>query len=363
VGNYDAAILRAKDADELNTWLMANQLKPLDSAARGVFDAYCKEGWCFVVARLRQDDPSQPATPHPIAATFPCAAPLFPMRATQLAGSKTAVELVVVADQQASAGGFTRVAADQFNPELLVRNNEAVGDRMLGYAAKSVKLTIGHPDAAEYLWPGCVVTRLSAQLKPSAMDHDVELALSPLTAPIRQRVYAPQARWELIIAVLLMGVSTLMVCHALVHQKGRQAPPRERKMLRDLLGLTVLATVAVYCLMPVIPVVEQSWYERLQQVVKSNSQIKAANEAIASHGVDRSILARPQDLPTWLGLSDSKEFSTNAFTNQPVTLRRSRGNYSVREVDGTPYLCLYDINDHEIRLPLKLVPTTQEAAR
>jgi hypothetical protein len=363
VGSYDAAILRAKRADELNDWLVANHLKPLDAAARGVFDAYCREGWCFVVARLRQDDASKPAAPHPIAATFPWSAPVFPMRATQLAGSKTAVELVVVADRKASASGFTCVAADQFNPANPPRSSDAVGDLVPGYAAKSVKLSIGHPDAAEYLWPGCVVTRLSAQLKPAAMDHDVELSLSPLTAPVWQRVYASRARWELIIAVLLMGLSTLAVCHALVYQKGRQPPPRERKMLRDLLPIAVLAAVAVYLFMPVIPVVEQGWYERLQQGVNSNSQVKAANDAVQSHLIDRSTLTRPAELPTWLGLSDAPEFSTNVFTNQPITLRRSRGNYSVRDVDGASYLCLYDINDHEIRLPLKLVPTTREGPR
>ncbi|KKL63370.1 hypothetical protein LCGC14_2175770 [marine sediment metagenome] len=82
LGSYRATVLRADSSDALDRWLTAEGLRGLDAADRKAADDYIARKWCFVVARLRKD--AAEATPHPIMATFPVAAPVYPMKGPRL---------------------------------------------------------------------------------------------------------------------------------------------------------------------------------------------------------------------------------------------------------------------------------------
>ena len=182
VGSYQACVLKIADGQALSAWLKANDLKDLDGPETKVVNDYAVKGWCFVVARLRNEGGGT-LTPHPLAATFSTARPIYPMRLTALAGSTTHVELFVVADQQASAQGLDCVAADTFKPHESYKPFQPV------YRSLDGELTIGSPDVAEHLWPGCVVTKLTADLKPELMAQDLSLSLGQLK-PFRQHFYS-----------------------------------------------------------------------------------------------------------------------------------------------------------------------------
>jgi hypothetical protein len=137
------------------------------------------------VASLHRDDGGE-ATPHPIVATFASPSPIFPMKLTQIAQSKTLVELFVVADRVAAAGGFQTIIADRFGPDT-----SGTGPAM---ESGAYDLAVGHPDAMEKMWDGCIVTKLTAELSPRQMDRDVELELAAYSKPWRLRQYSARAR-------------------------------------------------------------------------------------------------------------------------------------------------------------------------
>lgn len=230
VGNYSVDVLSAAAVADLQRWLDDNGLQKLSAQAHSVISDYIARGWCFAVARL-EVTPDTVAAPHPLAFTFPSAAPVFPMKLTALAGSKTHVELIVAADQSAEAAGFHPVCSSRFR--LPSGKGDLVSD---------LRLLIANPDARRHLWDGCIVTRLQADLEPSAMAQDVAIALRPYT-PHRDRFHTPRARAELMAAIVGWSLVPAAITMAIACRGMR--PPRRAGLVATalILGTGLVAAV------------------------------------------------------------------------------------------------------------------------
>jgi hypothetical protein len=125
------------------------------------------------------------------------------MKLTALVGTKTRVELLVVADQQAAAQGFRCEVADRFHHKYGGDSQGSV--EYTGYfAADNTGLNIGNPDAALWLSDNCCVTKLTADLLPAQMGDDVAIDLVPFAAH-RDHLFSTRARWKIIEMILLLG--------------------------------------------------------------------------------------------------------------------------------------------------------------
>lgn len=240
VGDYDVTVLKARSADDLSLWLTDRKLQPLSPAGRSIADSYIAGHWCFAVAQLHLDG-NKLAIPHPLSITFPATTPVFPMRLTALAQTTTRVELVVVANQQAQAPGFHLTCCDRFSLHYD------------DWGAANTGLTIGHPAIADLLWKDCIVSKLTADLRPAQMTSDVNVGLAAF-APHRDTNWTSRGRNELIKTILTYGTLLLATAVALAF-RGRRLPSRSIARLLGLLILALLLTCAgIYAMLPVTPV-------------------------------------------------------------------------------------------------------------
>ena len=243
LGDYECTVLSSPDARELSGWLEERSLRPLDGEAQAVVADYISRGWCFVVTELRAGTAAggrEVAVPRPLVARFKTQTPVFPMKATGLAKTKTRVELCVIADQEAVAAGFESPAAVRF-----VRVDEG-GVRSPYYESTSKGLRMGSPDVVGLMWDGCVVTKLQADLLPEQMGADVVIGFRPLRGVgHRDHFFSEAARREIVGTVLLSAVVVGLLIAAVVYRHGRKASRGQRRFLFGVVGVIVGAGVAL----------------------------------------------------------------------------------------------------------------------
>jgi len=362
VGNYDATVLRADNRGALDKWLTASGLVGLDAADRRVVDEYIARKWCFVVARLRKN--SEIATPHPISAAFRTETPVYPMTLTGLTPGETRVELYVIADRQASTEDIPATMADTYT-----RGNGDARDRtpeqthpyraMQCFRAETTGLVIGHPDAVDLMWDGCVVTTLVATLGPEDMTKDVELSFTNVR-PHRPHVYTQAARNDVFEIVLTSGTLLVLLVAALVY-RGR--PKRRWAVHAAVLSLVVGVPAAAWISsssLPVIPayVSTRSGRPKLrlsllrkcfmwgEMVLTEQGTLPEVAEGQASPPRTR---AEAREIMS-AGLKDfGAGLAENPFTGEPIRAERSPGNYWFMHVQGKLTLCYYDANAVEWR--------------
>jgi hypothetical protein len=357
VGNYDVAVLRAKTADALSTWLKDHSFQALDAPSIKVVEDYISRGWCFVVARLTRTAGGA-ATPHPISATFPAMAPVYPMKFTRLANSKTCVELFVVAKQMAAAKGFRRAGADRY----LFHKDTRAEETAPYYEAQETGPVIGNPDLGELLWKGCVITQLTADMTPEQMDRDVEVRLVELT-PDRDVVYSERGRRGITYLILLGGVSIGLIASAAVFRGMRRPRNLELKALAIFAAFVLVFAGIIYAAVPVIPVRagrDMGWIRMfIRQRDLAMVTMMMAHDGRLHAGMSDEEFAK---FPDMLGgyLRTPEKFALNPLTGEKMRFERTPGNFSRRIVGGVTYFCLYDADGREYRVKL---PTGKEEAR
>ena len=360
VGNYDVTVLKADDSDALSGWLAGNSLKSLDAKAKSVVDDYISRKWCFVVARLRRDE-GGPATPHPIAATFPVKSPVYPMKMTSLAGSDTRVELFVIAGKSVAAKGFQCVASDMYHQKTSRYNS--IGENAPFYKGKSKGLIIGSPDAGEFMWPGCVVTKLTADLSPEQMDHDIAINLQNF-APYRQHLYSPRARGEIVLFICLWGGLFVMLSMAAAFDKMRKPKRWELITIVVLIGVILAGSLIVHAALPVTEVRTGRGLHPINMYIHA-ANLESTVQRLVSEGLLHSGMS-PAELARFPEIAEKKEYLSgwwlkNPLTGENIRYERSPGNFASRKVEGKTYFCIYDEHGREIRIELPPGPTSQPA--
>jgi hypothetical protein len=356
VGNYDVSVLKADDSNALSGWLRDNSLKSLDAKAKVVVDDYISRKWCFVVARLRRDK-GGPATPHPIAATFPVKSPVYPMKMTSLAGSETRVELFVVAGKTAAADDFECVASDKYQQIDGMANY----DMPPYYKGESTGLVIGSPDAGEFLWPGCVVTKLTADLSPEQMDHDIAINLQDF-ASYRQHLYSPRARGEIVLFKRLWGGLFVMLSLAAVFNKMRKPKRWELITIVVLIGVILAGSLIVHASLPVTEVHTGRRLAPVFMRMHVNSLYKSAvllaHDGLLHRGMSPAELARFPEIAEENKYLYVRSLE-NPLTGEKIRYERSPGNFASRKISDMTFFCIYDEHGLEIRVELPPGPTYQ----
>ncbi len=234
IGNYSVITLSARDAGTLNTWLTDNGFQQLPPAGESIAAAYIAEGWHFVAAKLRRPG-NKPATPHPIALTFPAKTPVYPMRLTALTGTPVYLELFVAADRAVEADSEKLVLeySDHF-----AKRNEAYRD----YGVQSLaqgdlliprtflrrgrqRLALGHPGLTALIPDGAAITKLSGTLDPADMARDITL-LQASGEPFRKAYYSRRgARHRGLCTGLALCCSSLLVLFVVLWRQYRTRGP------------------------------------------------------------------------------------------------------------------------------------------
>ena len=344
LGDYQVSVLHVDNAAALSKWLTDGGLSPLSAAAAPIVNDYVARKWCFLVARIAQDA-TGPATPCPIAATFAAAAPVFPMKLTALAGTTTRVELLVVADQQAAAKGFHCEVADRFH----LRQGEDVG--RLGqiadyFAADQTKLNIGNPDAAEWMWDNCWVTKLTADLSPAQMNGDVQIVLVKRAAH-RDHLFSASARVDITTIILLLGAMVELGLVAWAFHQRRRPSLRQVNVLGCWAALLIIGAGATYKVLSVTDVIT---YKHWQSNNEDNMTLAAQN--LADKGQLTARIDNEQIDGFLKKLSERRDDDINPYTGKRVCRERTPGNFSSRTIEGRTYFCAYDADGREYRVEL-----------
>jgi len=153
VGTYKTTTIASRDPKALQAWLSENGYAAPTNTIPVIAD-YVKDGWIFVVTKVRRDRPdSETSTPHPLSFTFKTDKPVYPMRLTGADNGPLSVELYVF--------GSSRVRAAHFK------------------AASCSQPSIVHPLLHQWTAGLPVATKLTAALSPAAMRNDVWLNWTP----------------------------------------------------------------------------------------------------------------------------------------------------------------------------------------
>jgi hypothetical protein len=361
VGHYDVSVVRGKDIAALGRWIEGNGLRALDEKALAIVDDYIARGWCFAVARLGREAEGE-ATPHPIRVTFPVEQPVYPMRLTSIAGSKTRVELYVIADRMAAADGFRLASADAYemrpaDPLIPYSGPAAFGSPVMGEAV-NLRLRIGNAEAVEMMWDGCVLTRLEADLRPEDMDKDVMLRLEPLQTH-RDTFFSSRGRDDVVLAVFLWGMIPVAGYAAVVCNKQRR-PTRAQGRRLTILAAGVLAIALVASLLiPTVAVGPSMTLVRMHMRMRARdlayiAQSMAARGVLDSGKSDDEIaqFAQKAVASDYLAKDNETDLLINPMTGGPGRCERSPGNFSVRHLGDEAWLCFYDENGVAVRAVL-----------
>ncbi len=204
VGSYDTAVIRSDTGDAIAAWLTDAGFT-IPPEARPVLDAYAKEGWCFVAARLRAPSsvPADRIVPHPIAMTFAASAPIYPMRLTGVgASADLQLDLYIFATGKAAIPGFTTIESDR-----TIRDTGS-------YMRTDGAVPVEHDGLASLVGAQRHFTLLRRTLKPAEMSTDIPMSFVPFE-PEQATFYtrkgamsaaAPKTALALIVLSLLMAI-------------------------------------------------------------------------------------------------------------------------------------------------------------
>jgi hypothetical protein len=249
VGVFDTATISSRDPAALQGWLKANGFAAPASRSQAIA-GYVKDGWVFVAAKIRRDDPAlQTATPHPLSFTFATTNAVYPMRLTGIDNGPVQVELYVFGAGRADTPHFkVERCAMPVYPKLPLHH---------GIESMSVEdlkpnpdvLQIAHPLLRKWVDGSAVATKLSATLSPDEMRDDIWISWKPFSEKKSFRfsregamIYA--ANWG-------SGLIAFGLLAAFVFGPGSAARAKHpAKIIRLVLCSGVLLSAIVYGLLP-----------------------------------------------------------------------------------------------------------------
>jgi hypothetical protein len=198
--HYEVSIVGAAAATPLLDWLQRNGYK-VDPEAGMVLDAYIRENWAFVAAKLNPGEKRHYENEFlpPLTVKYRSDLLIFPLRISSVSTAETArISLYVIAESTVSSSNLTTTT-------LLFRNT--VGSEDPGrFVERGIRRATGRDGrGVVVLWKGeypnspefreileefmvnphlggtkaFFLTRLDARMDPSAMTDDVELVFDP----------------------------------------------------------------------------------------------------------------------------------------------------------------------------------------
>ena len=335
IGGYEVAILASPNGTALRDWLTRNGFTAPPAFAP-VLAAYAREGWTFVAAKLRLNNPlSASAQPAPLGLRFRTEHPVYPLRLTGLGNEHCRIELYVFGPGQAATTVPQFHAADCAIPSYPAPdpNRWPTGDR----------LRILHPALRQIVNGAPVATHLIGEFRGADMQADAYLTWHP---PMEKRttLYTPMAAWQTTLNQVAPVAVTAFVLAALF--RGRSWPTA-RPLYRCsgnvfLLSLTLLPILALR-----LPRAGEFRVVRSPQMMN-----KLLHEVLIPLELKEALPDPAKSAPTpdiaWtrhqlapnssLHQSLRPEDQLNQFTGRPWREEDSPGNYTLRATpDGVEY--------------------------
>jgi hypothetical protein len=346
VGSYEVAILRAEGPDALNKWLTENDYMPLPEPASVIVSDYIKQGWCFAAAKLQRDSGGL-STPHPILFDLKTEHAVYPMRLTSIAGTRTRLELYVIADQQASSPELRKEFCDLY--VLKKVGNSDVLNGTSFFSGRMFSQNIGHPEAVALMWPDCVLTKLSGNLSPEDMGKDIAFSWHN-PEPYRQHLFSyicarriALLSWFVCVAVFLAG--SLFVLAKRLRNAG-ELIACARKLALPALCVITLAAVLFYLVVP-----------KTEINIGMRHRITTTYFPYAWLASDFQTAPIPAETPlpevekaVDLEIAkNDRRLMKNPFFGGPIQREASPGNYEIRVEDGHVFLVFYNGIGAELR--------------
>jgi hypothetical protein len=216
---------------------------------------------------------------------------------------------------------------------------------------------VSHPDLKDRLWERCVLTKLTSDLSPNQMDHDIAIERVGYVSPYLQEVYSDSVRNEWIGAVLSVSGTAILVWLSMARVQLTPASRRSRYWKLALSGGAIaLALLGIYLFFPSVPSVQ---HYSLRHGYPGIAPLYAAiGDAITGHAIDASLANAPERLPEILRDRVRDVTLRNIFTGNPIAARHSPGNYEVLREEGKVKLVLYDGATVAREILLPRPPTT-----
>ena len=330
VGSYDLSLLEADGAPALNRWLEANGFAALPAEGELIVDDYIRRGWAFVAAKLRREGTGL-CVPHPLSMTFPAKTAIYPMRLTSLTGAPVALDLYVLAEQQAKTEGLRTDYCDVFlgpHREYDWFPLDGRQGNQPGFRGRSYPPWIGHPDLVNLMWDRSVLTKLSADVATDAMRKDIELSFCE-AVPYRPHVFSDRGAWGTgLLWVLPCGSVVLLILMVGKRKRLRARRGQWFGLTRIALPVVVasaLATSLVYLILPRVPVSSlnrMAWYYWRSQL----SQLDQRRQDFL--GPPRKTA---EDVRERVAQHFRQAATKNPFTGEPVREEDSPGNFTILE--------------------------------
>ncbi len=165
IGAYDVRVVRSADPRAMLDWLTTEKFG-VSEASAGAINAYVRDGWCFVAAKLRADASVEARrSPEPLLMRFPTTQPVYPMRLTATGSTNLDLDLYVFAAKRAVVQGMRHVCSKSIDPAFA------------GYDGEPI-VGITHPALLSIIGNATIATRLRGSFTPAQMQSDIQITWS-----------------------------------------------------------------------------------------------------------------------------------------------------------------------------------------
>jgi hypothetical protein len=204
VGSFDVAVLGASegadasDASAVRGWLSDNGFRT-PPGVDDVMDAYSRDGWLFVAAKVRTDAQTnvttsgEPLTPHPLAVRFRTASPVYPLRLTGVGNGPLGVDLYVFGPARAGVAGMR---IERFDAARVPTKAQLAAEPYPWRYRPDKEIYVGHPGLRSLIEAGAdtrrplYATKLTGTFTPRQMEQDAAITWSDNTAPVGASAYS-----------------------------------------------------------------------------------------------------------------------------------------------------------------------------
>ncbi len=331
VGVFETTTISSRDPAALQAWLKANGFAAPANCAQAIA-SYVKDGWVFVAAKIRRDDPTlQTATPHPLSFTFKTEKAVYPMRLTGINNGPVQIDLYVFGPDRAKAPHFkVERCVNPVYPKLPLHHGiESVSEG--DFSPKPEYMQIVHPLLRKWVDGSPVATKMTATLSPADMSDDVWISWAPFSEK-ETFLFSHEAAW---IYALNWGAGAITVSLLAAFIFGPWNDNR-RKRTAGFVGLAtgagVILTVIIYCLLPrtEVRLIRRPWpFEESFWTLRAiqESATEATNLTEIRHY-----------LPFGLGGNPPENYLSGGLIHE----EDSPGNYQLRQGSNHVECVIYD---------------------
>jgi len=328
VGGYEIFQLKAQTSADLNTWLEANGFRLLPLEALPIIEDYIDKKWYFVAVKLVREYEGV-STPHPLLIEFGTDQPVYPMKLTALNAEDLYLELFIIADQEAIPIAYD-LSTEYCEIFELDQEDDASFFKNKYGPSYSDKQKIGHTDAPQIMWDGCVVTKLSGNIAGRKMVKDIFLGFKEATSHrtvVHSHASAKESAFLWSYAVFIVGFLLITVYYGGWHPSKLESQDEKFIILVKPMSFVVLICIIIgfgaYLLIgPKVNTVEVSREFRGEWQNFMDGFLDIDLDEIREFSDDELIT-----------LFDEENL-INPFTNRSLIIEDSPGNITLDREDG-----------------------------